>query len=216
MTLHINYEHKCQRCGTNYIPFDTDVPCPKCGLVESERYDLVGTAVESTLYNLKRYGSYKPWAWRESTFGDRILLRLFHVLQADYDAGGVPPFEERVDTWVNTVMNWGDEVYLAPSSRTPGWRAEPAAAGVKRPAARVKRARAGVAPRRREAVWRLSCWSPRGPGAPRAHGAPRTPALPDRPFAGLSNIPAGPSWSRSWRCSGRHLRPWRSTTLPRR
>jgi hypothetical protein len=114
MTLHISYEHKCQRCGSDYIPFDADVPCPKCGLVESERYDLVGTAVESTLYNLKRYGSYKPWAWRESTFGDRILLRLFHVLQADHDAGGVPPFEERVDTWVNTVMDWGDAAYLAP------------------------------------------------------------------------------------------------------
>jgi len=60
MTLHISYEHKCNQCGTDYIPFDADVPCPKCGLVESERYDFIGAAVRSTLYNLERYGSYQP------------------------------------------------------------------------------------------------------------------------------------------------------------
>ena len=114
MTLHISYEHKCNQCGTDYIPFDADVPCPKCGLVESERYDFIGAAVRSTLYNLERYGSYQPWAWRESTFGDRILTRVFHLLQADHDAGGSPPIEARVDTWVNSEMDWGDEAYLAP------------------------------------------------------------------------------------------------------
>jgi len=90
------------------------VPCPKCGLVESERYDFISAAVESTLYNLERYGSYRPWAWRETTFGDRVLVRVFYLLQVDHDAGGSPPFEERVDTWANTKMDWGDEGYLAP------------------------------------------------------------------------------------------------------
>jgi hypothetical protein len=114
MTLHISYRHKCAQCDTEYIPFDTDVPCPKCGLVESERYDFIGAAAESTLYNLERYGSYQPWAWSELTFGDRILTRVFLLLQADHAAGGSPPFESRVDTWANTTMDWGDSGYLAP------------------------------------------------------------------------------------------------------
>lgn len=78
------------------------------------RGTFIGAAVKSTLYNLERYGSYEPWAGKGTTFDDGVLLRVFHLLQADHDAGGSPPIEAHADTWGNTVMDWGDEACLAP------------------------------------------------------------------------------------------------------
>jgi hypothetical protein len=40
MTLHIHYTHQCPSCGAYYIPCDKNVPCPRCGVVEQERFDL--------------------------------------------------------------------------------------------------------------------------------------------------------------------------------
>ncbi len=34
MTLHIDYNHNCSECETAYIPYDAEVACPKCGLLE--------------------------------------------------------------------------------------------------------------------------------------------------------------------------------------
>ncbi|WXG46619.1 MAG: hypothetical protein WED05_08190 [Candidatus Atabeyarchaeum deiterrae] len=62
MTLHINYDHQCPKCEAYYIPYD-DVPCPRCGLVEKERFDHITRATRSLLFNLDNYGSYVPPAW---------------------------------------------------------------------------------------------------------------------------------------------------------
>jgi hypothetical protein len=107
MTLHISYRHQCPQCGTEYIPFDTDVPCPKCGLVEADRYDFIRAAVDSSLFNIERYGSYIPWAWIELTFGDKVLSRVFRMLQAGHDHRDDGSFETLVDQWLGSEADWG-------------------------------------------------------------------------------------------------------------
>lgn len=34
MTMHVVYDHECPACEALYIPYDEDVPCPRCGIVE--------------------------------------------------------------------------------------------------------------------------------------------------------------------------------------
>ena len=57
MTLHIDYNHNCSKCETAYIPYDAEVACPKCGLLEPDPYDFVGEAAESALHNLSDQGT---------------------------------------------------------------------------------------------------------------------------------------------------------------
>lgn len=81
MTLHINYDHKCPKCDAYYIPYDKDVPCPRCGLVEEERFDYIPKAARSLIFNLDNYGSYAPQAWWVSSLADHVLLILFPVFE---------------------------------------------------------------------------------------------------------------------------------------
>lgn len=83
MTIHISYQHKCAQCETEYIPYDEAIPCPKCCLVEEERFDLIAKAVISARYNLENYGSYIPLAWAVFTYGDQVLSLLFRLLEHD-------------------------------------------------------------------------------------------------------------------------------------
>jgi len=87
MTLHIVYNHQCPKCETYYIPYDEDVPCPNCGLVEPERYDFVSEAVRSAQYNLRCNGSYMPSAWWVGTLGDHVLHTIFRLLE-EYRVSG--------------------------------------------------------------------------------------------------------------------------------
>lgn len=79
MTLHIIYDHRCPKCGARYIPYDQDIPCPNCGIVEDERFDYIPKAVESMLFNLEKYGSYVPPSWVVESLGDHILDILFEI-----------------------------------------------------------------------------------------------------------------------------------------
>jgi len=80
LTLHINYDHQCPKCEAYYVPYD-DVPCPRCGLVEKERFDCITRAARSLLFNLDNYGSYVPPAWWVSSLGDHILQILFGIFE---------------------------------------------------------------------------------------------------------------------------------------
>src|ERR1700732_5404702 len=81
MTVHDSYTHVCSQCAAYYIPFDKDVPCPRCGLVEQERYDFISTAVCSVRWNIQMYGSYVPGAWFVGGLGDHLLLILFYIFE---------------------------------------------------------------------------------------------------------------------------------------
>ena len=80
MTMHIHYNHKCPRCQTDYIPYDKDVACPKCELIETKRFDFVTPVAQSALYNLSQQGSYVPGGWWTGTLGDHLAYFVFQVL----------------------------------------------------------------------------------------------------------------------------------------
>lgn len=116
MTLHINYTHQCPKCGAYYLPYDRDVPCPKCGLVEEERFDFVSPAVESVLFNLAEYRSYVPPAWWTGSLADKILLDLFMIFEK-FEKHGKSEKSEKTDfkTYVGRELEkweWGDQTYL--------------------------------------------------------------------------------------------------------
>lgn len=94
MTYHVSFKHKCPKCGAYDIPFDKDVPCPRCGELEEKRFNFIPEAAKSAHFNLTSRGGYVPGAWYVGSLGDHILHILFQVL--DYhrkDATG-RPFDE--------------------------------------------------------------------------------------------------------------------------
>ena len=109
MTLHLAYDHQCEKCGAHYIPYDKVVPCPKCGLVESNRFDYIKQAVDSLRFN-KYGGSYTPTAWYVGSLGDHILNLLFPLFDAyeeELPADFAAFAQERL-----LLMNWGNQKYL--------------------------------------------------------------------------------------------------------
>ncbi len=111
MTLHVVYSHECSECHAYYIPYDADVPCPKCGQVEGERFDYIPQAVESMKYNKDCGGSYTPGAWWVGSLGDHVLHVLFGVFDAYEAQRGDVPFEKFVHSTLHH-MQWGDQEYL--------------------------------------------------------------------------------------------------------
>jgi predicted RNA-binding Zn-ribbon protein involved in translation (DUF1610 family) len=77
MTLNTSCKHQCPPCSTEYIAFETDVPCPRCGLVQLERCDFIRVAARLVLFNLEDNGSYVPPVWMERSFGDSMLCKVF-------------------------------------------------------------------------------------------------------------------------------------------
>lgn len=111
MTLHVVYSHECGGCGAFYIPFDKDVPCPRCGLVEAERFDYIPQAAASMRYNLESGGRYTPGAWWVGSLGDHILHLLFGLFDAYEAQRGQAEFEPFVTDRL-ARMDWGDQEYL--------------------------------------------------------------------------------------------------------
>lgn len=109
VTLHIKYNHQCPRCEAYYIPYDDDVPCPRCGLLEGERFDFIPQAVESMLFN-KAEGSYTPAAWWVGSLADHILRLLFPLFDA-FDEEKPEDFRAFATEWFDQ-MEWGDQQYL--------------------------------------------------------------------------------------------------------
>lgn len=112
MTIHISYRHQCEGCQTEYIPYNEAVPCPKCGLVEEERYDLIPRAAYSALYNLEKVESYIPLAWGIFTLGDQILSFIFRLLEQDRLNPGELPFSDRARDFFYKSVDWGEHPYL--------------------------------------------------------------------------------------------------------
>lgn len=109
MTYHISYNHQCPQCQAFYIPYDDDVPCPRCGLVESQRFDFIRQAAISLSIN-KKNGSYAPKAWWVGSFSDQILFRLFMLFNA-YEKRNPPDFPAFAASEMAKV-NWGEHPYL--------------------------------------------------------------------------------------------------------
>ena len=112
MTMHIYYNHNCPQCETAYIPYDDDVPCPKCGLIERKRFDFVPQAANSALYNLSQKGDYVPGAWFTGTLGDYLMLFLFHVLDLHKRSQGAT-FSDTAASYFGGI-DFGDKEFMRP------------------------------------------------------------------------------------------------------
>ena len=111
MTMHVNYSHECSGCNAYYIPYDTNVPCPRCGLVERERFDYIPLAAASMRVNKQADGSYTPGAWWVGSLGDHILQLLFGLFDGYEAQGGQDGFEPYLDAALGR-MQWGDQQYM--------------------------------------------------------------------------------------------------------
>lgn len=114
MTIHIKCKHKCAFCGIDYIPFDDDVPCPHCGELEEERYDLIPEAAASARFNLLDHGSYIPLAWVILSHGDSVMSIIFRLLELDRQEGSLNNFSEMAREALEKKFDWGDEGYMLP------------------------------------------------------------------------------------------------------
>jgi len=113
MTVHDSYTHECPRCAAYYIPFDQDVPCPRCGVVEEERYDFIPTAVGSVKWNIEIDGSYVPGAWFVGGLGDHLLLIVFTIFER-WNKQQERGFPAAVEEELSSRGDWGDQTYLKP------------------------------------------------------------------------------------------------------
>jgi hypothetical protein len=109
MTLHIKYDHHCPECEAPYIPYDQDVKCPRCGLLEEDRFDYIPKAADSALHNLHK-GSYVPGAWWVGTYGDHVLRLVFIMLEQHRTDADGREFSAIARAFVENV-DWGDQEY---------------------------------------------------------------------------------------------------------
>jgi hypothetical protein len=111
MSYHVDYSHVCPTCGAYYIPYDENIPCPRCGVVETERFDFIREATASASVNMQEFASFVRPAWWVGSFADHILQILFFVLEHHRQQTPVRNFSE-VAQEALTHMEWGDQVYL--------------------------------------------------------------------------------------------------------
>jgi hypothetical protein len=111
VTMHVVYTHECTSCGAYYIPYDTTVPCPRCGIVETERFDYIPQAAASMRSNKQMGGMYMPGAWWVGSLGDHLLRQLFDLFDAYEAQQGQLTFEPFLDD-VLGGMQLGDQEYL--------------------------------------------------------------------------------------------------------
>jgi hypothetical protein len=110
MTHHVHYTHVCSECGAYYIPYDSEVPCPRCGIVETERFDFIREAVLSMRWNKER-GHYTPDLWFVGDLADHLLLLLFGIFDGYDGQIGKLPFEPYLDDFIGR-MELGDQEYM--------------------------------------------------------------------------------------------------------
>jgi len=113
ITLRIPYSHVCPNCGAYYIPYGKNVPCPKCGLVEEERFeDFISKAALALLYNYANYGSFSipPEEWSPVTLSEYIV----HVVSVlfDYYKQKKGDFEKFTEEFLDLFEEWGEHSYL--------------------------------------------------------------------------------------------------------
>lgn len=104
------YAHSCPVCEAPYVPFD-EVPCPRCGRREADRFDLVGHVVQAAEANLADHGAYRPTSFLVASLGDHLLLVTLRVLDRHRRQGGMDSFRPFAEEMLDE-MDWGDQEYL--------------------------------------------------------------------------------------------------------
>jgi|GEM_PF-1368364 len=111
MSLHLSYNHQCPKCKAYYIPYNEEVPCPNCGLIEKERFNFIPQALDSIAHNLSRAGTFLGLSWSTLSLADHILLNIFQALEAFRQKEGKKDFA----TFIKEILSkadWGEHKYL--------------------------------------------------------------------------------------------------------
>jgi hypothetical protein len=108
--VHVVFDHQCAACEADYIPYDRDVPCPRCGAVEAERFDFIRQAAKSLRFNKAKDGTFLPPAWWATSLGDQLLGLLFPLFETS-DVDRPADFDEFAKSWLAS-MDWGHRPYL--------------------------------------------------------------------------------------------------------
>ena len=110
MSLHIMYDHQCQKCEAYYIPYEKDIVCPNCGFNEEEIYNIIPQLAHSANYQMDIHSCYSPIAWWIGSFGDHVALLIFKVLDEFY-IQKEKKFEDVALDYFNN-RKWGDQLYI--------------------------------------------------------------------------------------------------------
>jgi hypothetical protein len=111
LTIHSNYHHTCPNCDVEYLPYNDAVPCPNCGLVEPERFDIISRAVSSVQYNLEQNGTYIPLVWTVLSHGDQVLSLIFRLLEHDRNERDEQPFQDWARERLREIDSQGQQYY---------------------------------------------------------------------------------------------------------
>lgn len=73
MTIHSYYNHKCPKCGVEYIAFKKGIKCPQCNADPKEVYPIAKEALSAWRYHKKMYGSGVPPVFVILSSGDKYI-----------------------------------------------------------------------------------------------------------------------------------------------
>jgi DNA-directed RNA polymerase subunit RPC12/RpoP len=101
MSLHINYDYECPECGAEYIPYDNEVPCPKCGFLEKKRYAaFVEDVVQAMGYNALTGFGCMPAAYTITCIADSVSIFLFKLFECYSQYRDEQSFESFVQEFI--------------------------------------------------------------------------------------------------------------------
>jgi hypothetical protein len=101
----------CPKCKAYYIPYEKNIPCPRCGHLERKHVNFINKAVDSAIFNLELYGSYFPPFWYEGSLGDHVLRIIFILLERHKMDPNGKSFND-VARETLEQMEWKDQQYL--------------------------------------------------------------------------------------------------------
>jgi hypothetical protein len=101
--------HKCKKCDAYFLPFEHDLPCPRCGTRSTEFYDFVPEAVTGLHAHKQDYGHYSPAGFFVGSLPEHIFLLLCNAFDEIEDHSD---FRTALRCYLDS-SDWGDQAYLS-------------------------------------------------------------------------------------------------------
>jgi hypothetical protein len=114
MSYHIRLKnYSCESCRENYIPYESNLPCPWCSYVpqavDTEYLDFISGLIQSLRTHIYQYNRYHPGAWYQGSFAEAIQGDIFQLFEM------ISQKKIEDDVGLSTMFNsikWGDEKYV--------------------------------------------------------------------------------------------------------
>jgi hypothetical protein len=105
-------DYRCDRCGTEFLPFRSGVACPSCSVPAGEELPIVHAVFEAYAANLDRFGTGVPPTIAVGSLWDDYLYRGLFFLRA---LDGRRPRESEESVLERALTS-------VEGSKGPGWR----------------------------------------------------------------------------------------------